>query len=243
MKVLQEDYNIKKLISYVSEIYNSTLIDDYYGVSLSLKVLNHIENIIVLEKIKDKDYILALKYSAILHNIDNKLFFKKNNSNTIIEEIFGINSVVGNYIKEILELIHNIKKNVNHTKEWMLLPRYVHMLENIGECGLVRLYFYYCFYNKPLFSKNMNIETLQFYKLKELNNVYENKNMCMYEYFINLFSYSDYLKNSGIPYIINISRDRIEFMEKYFMEIKEKKYIDIEEILKIKKKLQKKKLL
>lgn len=242
MKNPQEDYIIKKLLSYVSEIFDTTLIENYYGPSLSLKILNHVENIIVLENIKDKKHILALKYSAILHNIDNKLFFNKNNSNIIIKELFP-DGILKKYIKEILELIHNPNKSIeNDINKWMLIPRYIHMLESIGEQGLVRLYFFYCFYNKRIFPKNVFIEPIDFYKLKELSSEYVNKNLSMCEYYINLLSYGTYLENTNIPYITYEARLKIKFMEEYFYKIKENK-LNADEIIKLKRKLEKKKLL
>lgn len=241
MKNPQEDYIIKRLLSYVSQVFDNTLVENYYGPSLSLKMLNHVENIIVLENIKDKKYISALKYSAILHNVDNKLFFDENNSNVIIEELFS-SSILKKYIKEILELIHHPNKSVNDGESWMLIPRYIHMLESIGEQGLVRLYFFYCFYNKRIFPKNSSIEPIDFYKLKELVTEHTNKHLSMCEYYINLLNYGTYLENTGVPYITCEARNKIKVMEEYFYKIKENK-INANEIIKIKRKLEKKKLL
>jgi len=237
---MEENYVMQKLMSYVSEIFSTTKIEDYYGLSRSLKILNHVNNCIILENIKDKNYVLALRCASILHNIDNKQFFSKNNSKVILDSLFG-NRSDNIIIQKILKLIHNPGTlTVSPDKEWMLIPRYAHMLECLGEPGLIRLYFYYCFYDKNIIPKKGSLKDIDYYNSEEFldNCVYEN----MIEHYLSFYRYKQYLEKCNIPYVIKIARERCEFMKKYLIMVSVKKF-NAEHLIKLKKNIEKKKLL
>lgn len=239
---MEDNYIVQRLISSLSELFQDIPTEKYYGVSRSIKVLNHVDNCIILENIKDKDIILALRCAAILHNADNKMFFKESsyNAKNILKYTIPENIKLQKIILKLLFLIRNPYREIK-SKTWMLIPRYADMLESIGEVGLVRLYYYYNDRDKPLFLENSNS---QYILNKILTTVippisYES----MIEHYIHLILNVDYLEKSKIPYIVKESRERHDFMKKYISKFDQTQMIKIQDIVKLHTRLQKKKLL
>jgi hypothetical protein len=230
-----ETYVTQKLLSFVSEIYENIKVEKYFGVSRSLKILNHVNNCIILEGIKDKKIILSLRYASILQGVDNPLFFSLPQSQKIKDVIDDAEIRKKTY--EILKYVYH-DSQPKESMSYMLYPRYAHMLELLGEVSLVRLYFYYCFYQKPIRVKKLHpIEHYQNINLFE-----EVPTDSMIEHYCHLLKYKPYLEKCNIPYIINESRERYYFMEKYISNYKLKTF-DANEIIKLSKKLRKKRLI
>jgi|LakMenEpi03Aug12_release.lakeMendotaPanAssembly.Ray.scaffolds.fasta_scaffold90852_3 hypothetical protein len=232
-----ETYITQKLLSYVSEIYENVKVEKYFGVSRSLKILNHVNNCIILEGVKDKKIILALRYASILEGVDNPLFFSSPNSQKIKDVIDDVEIRKKTY--EILKYVHHIYDS-QPKEQYMLFPRYANMLELLGEVSLVRLYFYYCFYQKPIRVKKL--KSIEYYQNMDLFEEEDKFSNSMIEHYCHLLKYKSYLEKCNIPYIINEARERYLFMEKYISNYKLKTF-DANEIIKINKKLRKKRLI
>lgn len=231
---MDEIYVTQKLISSVSELFEPLKIENYFGVSRSLKILNHVNNCITVEGIKDKKIILSLRYASILHGVDNPMFFKKNNSREIIKTYID-DAKIESYVYKLLDYIYNDKCS---NAQWMLFPRYAHMLESLGKMSLVRLYFYYCFYEKPIES-NKKIKSVEYYKNINMSECVPMNNMI--ETYSHFLKYKIYLEKCNIPYIVNETRERCFFMEEYISNFE--KNFNVEEIIKINKFLREKRLI
>jgi hypothetical protein len=190
---MDEEYLFYQLEKTIAG-YIPTKIKDCYGLGYSFKILNHVNNFIVLEGIKNQRIILILRCSALLCSIFT--FFLKKNIKKILLDIFPPNNK--KIIKDICDVVKITQMEsiqMNKIEEWKLIPRYSSKLEQIGEDGFIRLYSYFTNYKKLSFS-----EISEKFKYHQ-NEIYKE------------------LNNSGLSYFISSSREKVDsFNINYFSE-------------------------
>ena len=74
---------VKSASKEICDLFNKAVNDISYGYDNALSVLSHIDN--AIDRAKNMSLspnrILALRLAALLHNADDKKYFKKSNNN------------------------------------------------------------------------------------------------------------------------------------------------------------------
>ena len=140
-------------------------VDSTHGIDHAKRVLQHVNQAIDASARKlTTNRVLALQLAALLHDADDRKYFKPNGDflypNALaIAETTGVNQEI---ISDMIEMISwvSCSKNGNKipekakTEPELLWPRYADRLEATGEIGIARCYLYAKKKNDPMFTEN-----------------------------------------------------------------------------------------
>lgn len=182
----------RRLHIAVNDIFLKNKFKKYYGPGYGAKILNHVNNCIVVEGLKNQRDIFVLRCSAILCSVYTIPF--KKNIRKILESLFPPkNQNIIYDIKKVLKLtLFDRDIDIQNYETWKLFPRYAVIIEHMGEIGSERL----CYNQTPeIAEKNIN-------KIIELS--------------------IGELEKTNIPYIINLTRIYREESINYLSNIDKK---------------------
>jgi hypothetical protein len=188
--IMDETYIYQQLFSLVQTLFQNHPLQNYYGIHLSMKVLKHVNDCIVMESYKKQRNSFILRCSAILCSLP--LFFSSKDIRKCLYSIFPKNN--NRLIKDIssvISTIHPLVPKKNMGNEWMLVSRYAFQLEQIGMEGGLRAYY---FQNYKSSKKENPISFLSDQRKK-------------------IKQYADELEKSNIPCMVSSARDRFQQME------------------------------
>ena len=150
-----------KIILSLQELFDNTNVDKGHGVDHSIKVLGHANNTLCLmRKPENELYRNAIRCAALLHDADDRKFFPKSdnyqNARRIMKESFPGKKSMEELTIKMIKLVScsengNSEKGVKDSERWMLIPRMCDRLEAIGEIGILRVWSYSKYKNRPLF--------------------------------------------------------------------------------------------
>lgn len=191
---MDESYIYQKLFSLVQSLFENHVLRNYFGVHLSMKVIKHVNDCIVIESHKKQRDNFIARCSAILCSLP--LFFSIKKIAKYIFPIFPKNN--GRLIKDICTVVSLIHiqtipsdNSVLAGGSWKLFPRYCFLLEQINLEGCLRSYYY----------EKCNAENLEYVSFLR---TYRKK----------IKSYAQELEKCGVPSIIHLSREQTKKVKK-----------------------------
>jgi uncharacterized protein len=126
----------------------------------------------------ETDKYLEILLAALLHDIDDKKFFKNNINNENAKKILHTCQYNNNTIELVINMINLVSYSDNKDyglhddNEWMLVPRYADRLDAIGYNGIKRCYQYAMTTKLPLYMDS----TVRCTSIEEIDTVIKNRN-------------------------------------------------------------------
>ena len=150
-----------KIILSLQELFDDANVDKGHGVDHSIKVLEHANNALGLMK-KPEDELCrhAIRCAALLHDADDRKFFPESdnyqNARRIMRETFPGKKCMEELTIKMIKLVScsengNSVEGIKDSEKWMLIPRICDRMEAIGEIGILRVWSYSKYKNRPLF--------------------------------------------------------------------------------------------
>lgn len=155
---------VQKATQLLNQLCLEHQVDSTHGIDHAKRVLQHVNQAIDASARKlTTNRVLALQLAALLHDADDRKYFKPNGNflypNALaIAETTGVNQEI---ISDMIEMISwvSCSKNGNmipekaKTEPELLWPRYADRLEATGEIGVARCYLYAKEKNDPMFTE------------------------------------------------------------------------------------------
>jgi uncharacterized protein len=143
---------VSRVVSSADKLFDLSNVDSTHGIEHALSVLAHVNNAIDCSREKFSNYQkLCMRIGAILHDADDKKFFKTHNysnaRNIISVVCVDLDSDFAMELEndsiEIISLV-SFRENKNKAvaEEWKLYVRWCDRLEAIGYYGIYRVYEY-----------------------------------------------------------------------------------------------------
>lgn len=189
---MDEAHIYQQLFSLVHSLFQGHPLQNYYGAHLSMKVLKHVNDCIVMESHKKQRDTFLLRCSAILCSLP--LFFSIKDIRKWLRAIFPKkNSRLIQDISHVICLAHSAPSK-KLEDPWKLFVRYCFLLEHLGMEGGLRAY-YHERYRSGLLELSSSFREDYRKKTKKITRE---------------------LEKSNIPCIMSICRERNKQMQSIF---------------------------
>jgi uncharacterized protein len=154
---------IQSCIHNVQVLYQKEKIGVSHGMNHILRVLHHTEKAIQCVKQKiNEDEKLCIKLASILHDVDDKKYFKSDklfeNARSILEKLILTEKNI-DFIIDMISQVSCSKNGNNMNKfgkdeKYKYIPRWADRLDAVGEVGIVRCYLYSKEVGEDIFCEN-----------------------------------------------------------------------------------------
>jgi len=153
MQVVKRSRALDGVIINLGNLFTVSNVDTGHGIGHALAVLDHASN--ALEEFDiDENQILSVKLAALLHDADDRKFFKDTQNARDLLQDFP--ESVRDDAMLMIDLV-SCSKNGNARGDyplWMLIPRFADRLEALGIIGIVRCYEYSVHTGRPMFTSD-----------------------------------------------------------------------------------------